>query len=394
MRITKLPARLSLCLLGLMLAACCRNDQSSDQTSCNASTPNTEAGSSDGSGSNVRFSQPGAIAVDAGGNLFVADTANNTIRKITAAGETSTLAGSAGNSGSSDGSGSQARFNQPGGIAVDAGGNLYLADTQNHTIRMITSAGVVTTIAGSAGQAGQNDGTAGDARFNQPWGVARDGAGNLYVTDTGNATVRKITTAGVVTTLAGSAGSQGSSDGTGTRAQFNLPRGIVLDNASNLTGTAVNLAVNIYIADSNNNTIRKLDQNGNVSTLAGTAGSSGSDDGSGQRARFNQPYGIALDSAGNIRVSDSGNQLIRTVSLTGVVSTLAGAAGTAGSTDGSGNKARFNQPEGIAADAANNIYVADTSNNLIRKVTPDAQVSTLFGSGNSNSSSCLCLFKL
>jgi sugar lactone lactonase YvrE len=380
MRIAKLPARLSLCLLALTLAACCRTSQ----TNCEATTPNTEAGSTDGSGSKVRFNQPGAIAIDAGGNLFVADTANNTIRKITAAGDVSTLAGSAGNSGSSDGNGSLARFNQPGGIAVDAAGNLYLADTQNHTIRMVTSAGLVTTIAGSAGQVGQDDGTAGNARFNQPWGVTRDAAGNLYVTDTGNATVRKITAAGVVTTLAGSAGNQGSSDGTGTRAQFNLPRGIVLVSAGNL-------AVNIYIADTGNNTIRMIDQNGGVSTLAGTAGSSGSDDGSGQRARFSQPYGLAIDSAGNIRISDNGNQLIRTVSLTGVVSTLAGAAGTAGDANGSGSKASFNQPKGIAADAANSIYVADTGNNLIRKVTADGQVSTLFSSGSS--SSCLCLFK-
>ena len=384
MRIAKLPARLSLCLLALTLAACCRTSQ----TTCDATTSSTEAGSTDGSGSKVRFNQPGAIAVDAGGNLFVADTANNTVRKITAAGDASTLAGSAGNSGSSDGNGSLARFNQPGGIAVDAAGNLYLADTQNHTIRMVTSAGLVTTIAGSAGQAGRDDGTAGNARFNQPWGVTRDAAGNLYVTDTGNATVRKITAAGVVTTLAGSAGSQGSSDGAGTRAQFNLPRGIALDSASN---PAANLAVNIYIADTGNNTIRKIDQSGGVSTLAGTAGSSGSDDGSGQRARFSQPYGLAIDSAGNIRVSDNGNQLIRTVSLTGVVSTLAGAAGTAGDANGSGNKASFNQPKGIAADAANNIYVADSGNNLIRKVTADGQVSTLFSNGSS--SSCLCLFK-
>jgi len=382
MRIAKLPARLSLCLLALALAlaACCRTSQ----TTCDTTTSSTEAGSTDGSGSKVRFNQPGAIAIDASGNLFVTDTANNTIRKITAAGVVSTLAGSAGNSGSSDGSGSLARFNQPGGIALDPAGNLYLADTQNHTIRMVTGAGVVTTIAGSAGQAGQDDGTAGNARFNQPWGVTRDAAGNLYVTDTGNATVRKITTAGVVTTLAGSAGNQGSSDGTGTFAQFNLPRGIALSNASNLAG-------NIYIADTGNNTVRKIDQNGGVSTLAGTAGSSGSDDGSGQRARFSQPYGLAIDSAGNIRVSDNGNQLIRTVSLTGVVSTLAGAAGTAGDANGSGSKASFNQPKGIAADAANSIYVADTGNNLIRKVTTDGQVSTLFSSGNS--SSCLCLFK-
>jgi sugar lactone lactonase YvrE len=384
MGVNQLSARLSLCLLGLMLAACCRQEQA---TSCNETTPITEAGSSDGSGNNARFSQPSAIAVDAGGNLFVTDTANNTVRKITAAGVVSTLAGSAGNAGSADGSGQKARFNQPGGIAIDLAGNLYLADTQNHTIRKVTAAGVVSTLAGSAGQAGQADGIAGNARFNQPWGLVRDPAGNLYVTDTGNDTVRMITPEGVVTTLAGTAGNPGSADGNGARAQFNFPRGITIDRAAIL-----NPNLNLYIADTNNNTIRKLNLSGDVTTLAGTAGAAGSDDGGGRRARFNQPDGIAIDSAGNIRVSDTDNQLIRNVSQTGVVSTLAGAAGTTGHADGNGSNANFNLPMGIAADTANNLYVADSGNNLIRKVTPGGLVSTLLRSGES--SPCLCLFKL
>lgn len=382
MRVNKLSARLFLCLLGLVLTACCKQDQA---TSCNETTLITEAGSSDGSGNNARFNQPNAIAVDVGGNLFVTDTANNTIRKITAAGVVSTLAGRAGDAGSADGNGQQARFDQPGGIAVDPAGNLYLADTQNHTIRKVTPAGEVTTLAGSAGQAGQADGIAGNARFNQPWGLTRDPAGNLYVTDTGNNTVRKITPGGVVMTMAGTAGNPGSADGNGARAQFNLPRGITID-------VTANQNLNLYIADTNNNTIRKLSQSGDVITLSGSAGSAGSDNGGGQRARFNQPNGIVIDSAGNIRVSDTDNQLIRNVSQTGVVSTLAGSAGTTGHTDGNGSNANFNLPMGIATDTANNLYIADTGNNLIRKVTPGGQVSTLLRSGDS--SPCLCLFKL
>jgi sugar lactone lactonase YvrE len=363
-------------LLSLLSTACCRTDQ----TNCATTTPITQAGSSDGSGNNARFNQPGAIAVDAGGNLFVTDTANNTLRKITAAGVVSTLAGSAGDTGNADGSGAQARFSHPGGVAIDVAGNLYLADTLNHTIRKVSAAGLVSTLAGSAGLAGQSDGTAGNARFNQPWGIARDAAGNLYVTDTGNHTVRKITSAGVVTTLAGAAANPGDTDGNGIHAQFNFPRGIAIDSTANL-----------YIADSNNNTIRKLSASGDVITLAGTAGAAGSNDGSGQRARFNQPTGIVIDSAGNIRVSDASNQLIRGLSQTSVVSTLAGAAGIAGNTDSGGNHARFDQPMGIASDTANNIFVADSGNNLIRKVTPAGEVSTLLRSGDS--SSCLCLFK-
>jgi sugar lactone lactonase YvrE len=379
MRFQNLPAKFSLCLLALALTACCRNDQT---TSCNnTSTGNTVAGSSDGSGSNVRFNQPTGIAADAAGNLFVSDTGNNTIRKITSAGVATTVAGSAGNVGSTDGNGQDALFNQPGGIAVDVAGNLYIADTQNNTIRKVTSAGVVSTLAGSAGQAGQVDGTGSNARFNQPWGVALDPAGNLYIADSGNDTIRKITQNGVVTTLAGAAGVVGSRDGNGVNAQFNLPLGIAIDSSANL-----------YIADTSNNTIRKLTQAGVVSTLAGTAGNSGSSDGSGQRASFNQPNGIVVDSSGDIRVADSGNQLIRSVSTSGVVSTVAGSAGNAGSADGSGNNASFNQPKGITSDAANNMFVADTGNNLLRKVTSGGQVTTLLS--GSSGSTCLCLFHL
>ncbi|AIY41953.1 NHL repeat protein [Collimonas arenae] len=360
----------------MTLAACCRTDQT---TSCNNTSSSTTAGSSDGTGNNVRFNQLIGIAVDAAGNLFVSDTGNNTIRKVTSAGVATTVAGSAGNVGSTDGNAQNARFNQPGGIAVDVSGNLYVADTQNNTIRKITSAGVVSTLAGSAGQTGQVDGVAGNARFNQPWGVVLDTAGNLYVADTGNDTVRKITPTGIVTTLAGSAGNVGSSDGNGSNAQFNLPLGIAIDSATNL-----------YIADTSNNTIRKLTPAGDVSTLAGSSGNSGSNDGSGTRASFNQPNGIVVDSSGNIRIADTGNQLIRSVSASGIVSTIAGAAGNAGSADGNGNNAKFNQPKGIAADAANNLYVADTGNNLLRKVTPGGQVTTLLSGGSG--SSCLCLF--
>ncbi|MDG1409691.1 MAG: hypothetical protein P8Q52_03015, partial [Acidimicrobiales bacterium] len=177
-------------------------------------------GSADGTGADARFNYPKGVAVDGDGNLYVADSNNHTVRKITLAGEVTTLAGTAGSSGSVDGTGADARFNYPHEVAVDGDGNLYVADTSNHTIRKITPAGVVTTLAGTAGSSGSADGTGADARFTSPNGVAVDGDGNVYVADTYNYTVRKVTPAGVVTTLAGTAGSNGSDDGTSADARF------------------------------------------------------------------------------------------------------------------------------------------------------------------------------
>ena len=246
-----------------------------------------------------------------------------------------TLAGLAGAAGSADGTGSAARFRDPRGVAVDSAGNVYVADYSNHTIRKITPAGVVSTLAGLAGNPGSDDGTGNAARFSQPAGVAVDSAGNVYVADTFNHTIRKITSAGMVSTLAGLAGSLGSEDGPVSGARFNHPYGVAVDSASG----------NVYVADSANHTIRKITPAGVVSTLAGLAGNPGSADGIGSAARFNSPYGVAVDSAGNVYVADSHNNTIRKITPAGAVSTLAGLAGMVGSADGTGSAARFNFPD-------------------------------------------------
>jgi sugar lactone lactonase YvrE len=332
-------------------------------------------GSTDGTGAAARFNSPRSITADATGNLYVADTNNQTIRKITPAGEVSTLAGSSRSAGSADGTGTAARFNFPRGIAADATGNLYVADTNNQTIRKITAVGVVSTLAGSSGSAGSADGTSTVARFNSPIGLATDSAGNIYVADTNNHTIRKITPAGEVSTWAGSAGNAGSVDATGTAAQFNYPRGIAIDATDNL-----------YVADTENSTIRKITPAGEVSTLAGSVGSAGSADGAGAAAQFNSPQGLATDSAGNVYVADTNNQTIRKITAAGMVSTFAGSSGSAGSVDGTGTVARFNSPIGLATDSAGNIYVADTNNHTIRKITPAGEVSIWAGSaGNAGS---------
>ncbi|MGA2867488.1 MAG: NHL repeat-containing protein [Verrucomicrobiota bacterium] len=330
------------------------------------------SGSADGTGSAARFSGPTGVAVDSLGNVYVADTGNSRIRKLTPGGVVTTLAGLAGTQGHADGTASAARFSHPEGVAVDGEGNVYVADCYNHTIRKVTPGGVATTLAGLAGSQGSADGTGSAAGFNYPGGVAVDSAGNVYVADTGNSTVRKVTPAGVVTTLAGQAGSYGSADGTGSAARFDSPCGVAVDSAGN-----------VFVADAWNHTIRKVTPGGVVTTLAGLAGSPGSADGTGRAARFGSadrgPSGVAVDSAGNMYVADQGNCTIRKVTLGGVVTTLAGLAGTLGSGDGSGSAARFTLPEGVAVDSAGNVYVADPDSQTIRKVRPAGLVTTLAG---------------
>ncbi len=387
-------------------------------------------GSADGTGANARFTSPAGLATDGAGNLLVADSESHTIRKVVIATRVvTTLAGSpprpsSGNaSGSVDGRGANARFDGPAGLATD-GRSLFVADSLHHAIRKVVIAtGAVITLAGSPGDVGSADGTGAKARFNGPDGLATDGAGNLFVGDRGNQTIRKVVIAtGAVTTLAGSPGDDGGgyADGRGSQARFSGPAGLASDGHGNL-----------FVADTGNHNIRKVVvATGVVTTLAGSAsagsagagggagsagssgsagsagpaggsggssggagsggppgsagspappmdvgsqtsppGPEGSADGTGAGARFSSPWGIASDGAGNLFVADSGNHTIRKVVIaTGKVTTLAGSAGEIGSTDGTGAEARFNSPGALASDGAGNLFVADGGNSTIRKI--------------------------
>jgi ribosomal protein S11 len=328
-------------------------------------------GSNDGTNNGARFNWPEGVAMDASGNLYVADTFNNTIRKITPSGTNrvvSTIAGTAGTPGLIDGTNLAAQFNAPSAITVDTNGNLYVTDTDNHTIRELTPFGtnwVVSTIAGRAENPGTDDGTNLVAQFDYPSGITMDTNGNLYVSDTDNQTIRKLTPVGtnwVTSTIAGSVIiGAGSTDATGTNALFFEPSGITLDSAGNL-----------YVADTDNDTIRKLtpvEMKWVVSTIAGAVQSTGSTDGTNRAALFNNPSDISADGLGNLYVADTSNDTIRKMTPLGtnwVTSTLAGVAGTTGSTNGTGTNVLFNFPYGIAADRAGNLYVADTLNSTIR----------------------------
>ncbi|MFN3697736.1 MAG: hypothetical protein ACK4VO_09880, partial [Pseudobdellovibrio sp.] len=379
------------------------------------------SGSTNGTGSAARFNSPSGVAVDSSGNVYVADRGNQIIRKITPAGDVTTLAGTAGSSGSTNGTGSAARFNSPSGVAVDSSGNVYVADTQNTIVRKITSVGVVTTLAGMPSAGGASDGVGDLARFFGPQGVAADSMGNVYVSDSSNHTIRRITSGGAVTTFAGLAVSSGATNGTGSSARFNFPRKIAADSNGNiyvsetfyirkitsggvvttfagtsgspgtadgtgasarfngLGGLAVDSSGNLYVADSSNHTIRKITPAAVVSTFAGSPGVSGTVDGTGASARFRSPVGVTVDSSGNVYVADFGNHTIRKITSAGVVTTLAGTAGSSGLVDGMGSSARFNSPGGLSIDSNGDLYVVDYNNNLIRKITSAGQVTIYAG---------------
>ena len=323
-------------------------------------------GSADGVGAAARFGFMDQIVVAPDGTLFLTD-GNETIRKITPDGVVTTFAGQAGSSGSADGVGSAARFNEPTGMALDRSGNLYVADTYNHTIRKITPAGVVTTLAGTPGGEGGADGTGSAARFSFPRGIAIDVSGNLYVADPGNEEIRRVTPSGVVTTFAGSL--EGSVDGRGTAARFNAPVDIVVDRSGVF-----------YVADKDNNTIRRITASGDVTTFAGSAGAAGALDGVGTSARFNDPWGIGIDLVGNVYVADRGNDAIRRITPQGLVTTLGTLALREGTADGPALNARFKGPRGVAVDRLGNVFVADTENHTIRKISASGEVTTFAGS--------------
>lgn len=259
-------------------------------------------GSTDGPAATALFAGVGGVAIDTSGNIYVADSGNYTIRKITPGGMVSTLAGVAGSRGSSDGAGSAARFYDPQNLAVDRAGNIYVADGMADVIREITPAGVVTTLAGTPGTTGSADGTAGAASFNDPTGIVVDVTGNIYVADYGNDTVRKIAPGAIVTTIAGSPLTPGSADGTGSAANFNGPAGVGVDGSGN-----------VYVADAGNETIRVISPSGFVTTVAGQAGVADSADGLATNARFNTPGDVSVDNSGIVYVADAQNSTVRRI---------------------------------------------------------------------------------
>ncbi|MES1195593.1 MAG: hypothetical protein ABUL58_01450 [Steroidobacter sp.] len=254
--------------------------------------------------------------------MYVADFFNSTIRKISVDGVVSTIAGAAGVTGTTDGNAADARFGLPDGIAIDALGNIFVSDEGFYTIRKISPGGVVTTFAGAPGVHGTRDGLGSAASFSDPETIAIGVSGNIYVTDSSAHMIREISPNGLVATLAGSS-TMGSADGNGANATFGAPVGVVTD-----------LMENIYVADSTYGTIRKITSNGDVTTFAGVAGQPGSADGVGINAHFALPQFMAIDGSGNLYVGDTYNCTIRKISPTGTVTTIVGRVGVYGFSPG------------------------------------------------------------
>ncbi len=321
---------------------------------------------------NAQFSYPRDIAIDSTGSLIVLDTNNRRLRRFSPGGKITTIAGSGvfGLFGD-QGPATQAQFASPWGFAVDSSGNIYIADTFNHRIRKITSDGTVTSIAGqnSPGFSGDN-GPASFAQLNRPTSVAVDSAGNVYIADTSNHRMRKIDARGTITTVAGTGANGFAGDnGPASSAQLNLPESVAVDAGGN-----------ILVADTGNHRIRRISASGMITTIAGSDPGAG-DNGPAARALLFQPSGVAFDTSGNLYIADSSNNRIRRVAIDGNITTVAGTGSSGYSGDnGSAQRAQLNGPTGITFDRTGSLYIADTGNNVIRRVAGGV-ITTVAGTG-------------
>jgi sugar lactone lactonase YvrE len=321
------------------------------------------------------LNRPYGVAVDASGNLFVADSSNHRVRRVSASGVITTVAGNGSGGYSGDGgAATSAQLNRPSGVAVDGAGNLFIADHDNQRVRKVSVSGVISTVAGNGSYGYSGDsGPATSARLNSPEGLAVDAAGNLYIADSYNYRVRKVSASGVITTVAGDGIYGYSGDGgPAISAQLTLPEGVAVDGAGNL-----------YIADYGNQRVRKVSASGVISTVAGngTQGYSG-DGGPATSARLYDPEGLAVDADGNLFIADTDNHRVRKVSPGGVITTAAGNGDRGYSGDGGpATGARLYNPTGVAVGAGGNLFIADFFNYRARKVSVSGVITTVAGNG-------------
>jgi uncharacterized protein (TIGR03437 family) len=360
-----------LCLTGIVLAPALGRGGSGYTISTVAGNHTSGYSGDSGAATDAELSSPVRVAVDSSGNLYIADQGNNRVRKVSN-GTITTYAGNGTSGYTGDGSAATSAEVLPSGLAIDSSGSLYITSAASNVIRKVTSSGTISTIAGDASMAagyGSDDVSATKTALNLPVGVTVDSSGNIYFTDTGNERVRKVSSAGIITTIAGNgfADNEGNG-GAATSAKVNGPRGIAIDAAGN-----------IYIADTLNHVIRKINASGIISIVAGNEAAGPGFSGDGKEAtsaQLNYPIDIAVDDIGNLYIADYLNSRIRRVAgSNGIITTIAGNGNLTYSGDGGDAlKAAFSLPRGIAVASDGSVYVADTNNHVVRKLTPPASV--------------------
>ena len=309
-----------------------------------------------GAATSASLHLPYGLAFDASGNLFIADESNNRIRKVDTYGIITSIAGKGNATFSGDGgAATNASLNLPYGVEFDASGNLFIADRSNNRIRKVATNGIITTVAG--GGSGGDGGAATNAGLSTPSGVTFDASGNLFIAASGNNRIRKVATNGIITTVAG--GGSGGDGGAATNASLSGPSGVAFDASSNL-----------FIADTYNNRIRKVDTNGIITTVAGNGNATfAGDGGAATNASLSGPSGVTFDAFGNLFIADYSNNRIRKVDTNGIIITVAGKSGGSYTGDGgAATNASLNHPYGVGFDVSGNLFIADTFNNRIRKV--------------------------
>ena len=327
-----------------------------------------------GAATSAQLLYPCGVSVDISGNVYIVDASNNKIRMVTSKGIITTFAGTGTRGSSGDGgAATSAQLYNPFGVSVDISGNVYITDTDNHKIRMVTSTGIITTFAGMGDRGSSGDGGDGgpatSATLSYPYGISVDISGNVYIADYGNHKIRMVTSKGIITTFAGTGTAGSSSDGgAATSAQLNYPRGV-----------SVGISRNVYIADTDNHKIRMVTSAGIITTFAGTGtpGDSG-DGGAATSAQLYYPSGVSVDISGNVYIADSSNHKIRMVTSTGSITTIAGTGTSGNSGDGgAATSAQFIDPVGVSVDISGNVYIADLYNQKIRMVVPQGHVVSL-----------------
>ena len=322
----------------------------------------------------ARLDAPSGVVLDGAGNLYIADTGNHRIRKVDSSGVITTIAGTGERGfGGDGGPAAAAQLWSPADVVLDGAGNLYIADRGNQRVRKVDSSGVITTIAGTGESGfGGDGGPAVQAQLNSPWGVVADGIGNLYIADRYSHRIRKVDSSGIITTFAGTGESGFSGDGDrAVQAQLRAPTDLALDGADNL-----------YITDTGNRRVRKVDSSGTITTFAGTGDPwFGGDGGPAVAAQLWSPYGVSVDGAGNLYITDTSHHRVRKVDSSGVISTVAGSREHGYSGDGGqATAARLQSPRSVAVSGTDNLYIADANNHRIRKVNSSGVISTITGS--------------